>query len=155
MFTFPLPLQGLLNVPIESFTADPLLVLKKFPLVKAITQVVPGEYLIETYPLAITNRLSVPKFIVVSVTVDGEKLVFSPPADQDVYPRFDGWVEGHIEGFTETISKMDVVIQLQTAVSFGVPDAMMLNAIQILSAELANRFHANLRNEAFTNTLPV
>lgn len=58
MFTFPLPLQGLLNVPIESFTADPLLVLKKFPLVKAITQVVPGEYLIETYPLAITRPLS-------------------------------------------------------------------------------------------------
>lgn len=155
MFTFPLPLLGPLNAPIESFTSDPLLVLKKFPLVKTITQVVPGEYLIETHPVAITNRLAAPKFIVVSVEVVDEQLVFNPPADQSIYPRFDGWVEGHIETINELHSKMELAIQLQTAVHLGVPDALMLNAIQVLSADLANRFRANMRDEAFANTLPV
>lgn len=155
MFTFPLPLMGPAMVSLETLRADPTLVLKKFPLAKAITQVVAGEYLIETYPLAITSRIPSPKFIVVKMEVTPTQIVFAAPSDKSAYPRFDGWLEGSMEAINDDIAKMSITIQLQTPFSLGIPDAVMKNAVLVLSAQLANQFNANLVNVAFANTVPA
>lgn len=153
MFTFSLPILGPLAVSISQLRDDPMMTLRKFPLTKSITQVVPGEFLIVTEPLALTNRISLPKQIVAAFEVSETGLIFRAPADISVYEKVDGWVEGQIESITDDISKMEMSIVMQTTYPLGVADSLMQNAIICLSAQLANRFNANMRDEDFANTI--
>lgn len=155
MFIFPLPMIGYVDTPIATLLADPLLILKKFPVVKNITQVVPDEYLIETIPLKITNVLAVPKKIVIAYTVNADSITFHAPTDMSVYTHVDGWLEGDITAAGEQHLRLDIVIQLQMLVDPGAPSALLNNTAQILSTQLSSQFRENLLNLDFSNVLPV
>lgn len=154
MFTLSLPLLGSLSVPMEALLADPTLILKKFPEVKRITQVVPGEYLVETNPMAITNIIKIPKRIVVAITTTEDSLVFNAPANKEAYPILDGWLEGQLVAAPGGVT-MEMVLKLQSPSPVVANNAVAKNAVGILTTTLMSGFRLNIQNPTFFNDLPV
>lgn len=151
-----IPLDGHINVPFQMLLDDPLLVLKKFPMVATLEAHGPLDYFMVTEPFALTNTIRLRRRWHINLQVDAEnqKLLWlpTPTAEGD---GCDGWIEGECYDGGNGRTRVVLSAVMEHRFLNAVTTAIYKNAIHQAGYNFLMGFEKNFRNPLFENTVPA
>lgn len=149
-----LPLDGHIDVPFQELLNDPLLVLKKFPMVDTLVAKGPLEYFLTTVPFALANTLKLRRCWHIKLEVQEDKLVWLP-SDEHADDGCDGWISGEITDASNDRSRVTLNAVMEHRLLNGVTSVLYRNAIRQAGYTFMMGFEKNFRTPDFQNNVPV
>jgi hypothetical protein len=149
------PIQGRIKVPFSMLMADPLLVLRKFPMVDTLEAVGPLNYFVVTQPFALTSMIRLRRRWHINLELQVDKLVWAPVADDHADDGCDGWIQGECTDAGNGYTNVNLTAIMEHRLLNVITTAVYRNAIHAMGYRFMAGFESNCRNPEFENTVPV